>query len=207
MKKIALLVLSLYLALPLLNAQTDSLLLLLGDEPKMGIGLLPERMTLTQKALWGERGMFRITGLAPLTERERERELKIRRTMLITHQVTGYTTALAMLAQGIVGQQLYNGKHELSGLHEALATGIYAGYFTTAGLALFTPPPLVRDRDRGITSIKLHKVLAYIHFSGMIATILLAEKAEEDARYKPYHRAAAYTTFGAFAGAMIVMRF
>jgi hypothetical protein len=40
----------------------------------------------------------------------------------------------------------------------------------------------------------------------MITTLALANKAS-DSRYKPYHRAAAFTAFGAFATSMIVMTF
>jgi hypothetical protein len=41
----------------------------------------------------------------------------------------------------------------------------------------------------------------------MIATDILAAQLESNPDLKPYHRAAAFTTFGAFAASMIVIKF
>jgi hypothetical protein len=106
-----------------------------------------------------------------------------------------------MIAQGIVGSKLYNHPTpSLRNTHEQLAGFVNAGYATTAGLAFFAPPPLINRK--GITSIKIHKALAIVHLTGMITTNVLAEGAN-----KNLHRAAAYTTFGAFAAAVIVIKF
>ena len=43
--------------------------------------------------------------------------------------------------------------------------------------------------------------------TGMIATNILAGQLEGHPELKPYHRAAAYTTFAAFAAATIVIKF
>jgi hypothetical protein len=45
--------------------------------------------------------------------------------------------------------------------------------------------------------------------TAMIATNVLAGQIEgpNAATYKPYHRAAAYTAFGAFAASMIIIKF
>ncbi len=91
-------------------------------------------------------------------------------------------------------------------LHEGLATAIEIGYFSTAGLSLFAPPKMLNER-KGYSSIKLHKILAMVHFSGMITTMVLAGQLESNYNLKPWHRAAAYTTFGAFAASMIVIKF
>ena len=37
--------------------------------------LLPERMIFTQKLFWGEKGLLRKTGIAPLNLENREKEL------------------------------------------------------------------------------------------------------------------------------------
>ena len=55
--------------------------------------LLPERMVFTQRILWGKKGLLRSTGIAPLNNIQREKELKLRRSMLITHQVLFYKIA------------------------------------------------------------------------------------------------------------------
>jgi hypothetical protein len=187
------------------QVETDSLLASLDTGPEKP-QLLAEKMVFTQRMFWGQKGLLRVTGLAPLTEEGRAKEMRIRRAMLVTHQVLGYATLAAMVAQGIVGSQLYSGKYDLLELHQGLAAGLNIGYFTTAGLSLLAPPPLISRRVKGLNSMKLHKGLAMVHFTAMVATNVLAERAS-NIKYKPYHRAAAYTAFGSFATAMIVMKF
>lgn len=168
--------------------------------------LLPDNYVFTQKLLWSEKGLMRSFNAFKLTPEERQKELKIRRTMLTAHQVLGFATLGGMVAQGIVGAKLYNGHNDLKGLHETLAGAVDFGYFTTAGLSLFAPPKMLDER-KGYSSIKVHKALAIIHLSAMIATNVLAGGLESNPDLKPYHRAAAYTAFGAFAASMIVIKF
>jgi len=163
--------------------------------------LLPERMLFTQRILWGEHGLMRSTEKFKLSEESRERELKLRRKMLTAHQVVGYVTLAGMIAQGIIGSKLYNGQSNLKELHEAVGNITTASYFTGASLALFAPPPLINKKVKGFSSIKLHKTMAVIHLSAMIATNLLAEEN------KQAHRAAAYTLFGSYAVAVISFKF
>ncbi len=188
----------------------DDLLAGLTDSVASAQPLLPDRMLLTQRAFWGRKGLFRVMGIAPLTTEGREKELKIRRTMLITHQITGILTLAGMVAQGIVGAQLYKAQGDdyvrIKRTHEAIAAGINISYATTALLSFTAPPPLVGHR-RGISSIKLHKYMAFLHLAGMITTNILARAIKEDYTLKPYHRAAAYTTFGAYAVSIIVLKF
>lgn len=184
----------------------DSLLLTLDAEVEEPTSLLPDRIMLTQRIFWGEKGLFRTTGLMPLNESNRIKELKIRRTMLVTHQILGYATLAGMIAQGVVGQRLYKGEGHLGDLHEGLAGAVNVGYFTGAALSLFSPPPLISRQVKGLNSIKAHKILASVHMTAMIATNILANKAE-DPKFAKIHRAAAFTAFGAFAGATIVMKF
>lgn len=188
------------------NAQTDSLDLLLQLGSEDPVTLVPERMIFTQRALWGEKGLMRTLNIAPLTAQGRETELKIRRGMLVTHQVLGFATLAGMVAQGIVGSKLYHGDYKIKDLHEGLGAAVNITYFTTAGLSLFTPPPLISRQVKGLNGIKMHKTLAIIHFSAMITTNLLAEDASNN-KIKPIHRAAAFTAFGSFFGAMVVMKF
>lgn len=184
----------------------DSLLLSLDAEQEEPVQLLPDKIMFTQRIFWGKKGLMRKTGIMPLNEENRIKELKIRRTMLVTHQVLGYATLAGMIAQGIVGGKLYNGETQLKGTHESLAAAVNIGYFTGAALSLFSPPPLVSKQVKGLNSIKAHKILASIHFTAMVATNMLAEKAS-DPKYAKIHKAAAFTAFGAFAGATIVMKF
>jgi NO-binding membrane sensor protein with MHYT domain len=179
--------------------------LLLMEEP-VPANLLPVKIIPTQKLLWGEKGVMRSFNAFELTPENRERELKIRRTMLASHQVLGFVTLGGMVAQGVVGSKLYDGNYDLLKAHNQLATAINITYFTTAGLSMFTPPKMLDERQ-GISSIKIHKALAAIHFTGMIATNILAQSLDKNPDLKSLHRAAAYTTFGAYAASMIVIKF
>ncbi|MGE5520931.1 MAG: hypothetical protein ACM3VS_13450 [Candidatus Dadabacteria bacterium] len=202
------LVLILSLVLISLNGftQQDSLLLSLQNDTANKQSLLPERMVFTQRLFWGENGLYRKLGWAPLTTEHREKELQLRRKMLVTHQVLGFVTLGEMIAQGIVGAKLYNGDLSLHSTHEGLASAVNITYSLTALMALTAPPPLL-NRDKGITSIRLHKWLAVAHMTGMIATNILAGQIENHPNLKPYHRAAAYGTFATFAAAVIVIKF
>jgi hypothetical protein len=156
--------------------------------------------------LWGEKGLMRKFNRFELTPEKRQNELKLRRTALAAHQVLGFATMGGMLAQGIVGSRLYNGNNNLKDTHEALGAAVNFTYFTTASLSLFAPPKLIDER-KGYSSIKVHKWLALVHMSAMIATNVLAERIEDRPDLKPYHRAAAYTAFGAFAASMLIIKF
>ena len=186
-------------------AQDDLLGQLLKEE-KNDSALLPERMIITQRMLWGEKGLLRTSGIAPLGIEQRKREMQTRRLFLKTHQALGFVTLGGMLAQGIVGSRLYKGNYKLDDAHEALAAGLNVTYSLTAAMSLFTPPPLIQ-RDRKISSLKLHKWLSIVHMSGMLATNILASRIEDNPSLKPAHRAAAFTTFASFAAAVVVIKF
>jgi hypothetical protein len=187
-------------------AQDDQLLRQLQQEQQQDTTLLPKKIMITQRMLWGEKGLLRKWNIAPLTVDQRKKEMATRRFMLKTHQILGFVTLGGMVAQGIVGSQLYNGKTDLKSTHEALATGINITYSMGALTSLFAPPPLIA-RDKGATSVKIHRWLAIVHLSGMIATNILANNIDSNPDLKPYHRAAAYTTFASFAASMVVITF
>lgn len=183
---------------------------LLGDlaaeAASQGQNLLPNHMIPTQRLLWGEKGLMRSFNSFKLTPEERDRELKIRRAMLVTHQALGLVTLGQMVAQGIVGSKLYNGQFNMKDTHEALATGINITYFSTTGLALLAPPKMLDER-KGYSSIKVHKYLALLHLASMITVDVLADQLEQHPDLRKYHRAAAFTAFGSLAAAMIVIKF
>ncbi|MRS64803.1 hypothetical protein GJJ30_26125 [Larkinella terrae] len=187
----------------------DSLLNELVDS-KETPALLPPHMIFTQRFFWGPRGVLRNLKVAPLTPEGRAHELKIRRTMLVSHQVMGFVTLAGFIAQGIVGAKLYDAKGESFGkllnTHSTLATCVNITYTTTALLSLAAPPKMVLERS-GFSSIKLHKYLAVLHIAGMITTNVLSGMIDSHPELKPYHRAAAYTTFGAFAASIIAIKF
>lgn len=200
------LTISLLLLLTQVSTAQDDLLGQLLNEEKPDSTLLPSRMIITQRMLWGERGLLRTTGIAPLGLEQRKREMQTRRLFLKTHQALGFVTLGGMVAQGIVGARLYNGNYKLDDAHEALAAGLNVSYSLTAAMSLFTPPPLIQ-RDKKISSLKLHKWLSIVHMSGMLATNILAGQIEDRPSLKPVHRAAAFTTFASFAAAVVVIKF
>jgi hypothetical protein len=63
------------------------------------------------------------------------------------------------------------------------------------------------NERKGYSSIKIHKYLAMIHFAGMIATNILADFTEGDIKMQKIHRAVAFTTFGAFLAAEVIIKF
>lgn len=172
--------------------------------------LLPHKMIFTQRVFWGPKGLLRTMKIAPLTPEGRIRELKVRRTMLVAHQIGGFITLAGFVAQGLLGAKLYNAQGQeyvdTKRWHERSATLINVAYGTTLALSLTTPPPVVGAK-KGFTSIKLHKYLAIVHLTGMVATNVLAGLIDEHYNLKPYHRAAAYTTFGAYAASIIALTF
>jgi hypothetical protein len=113
-----------------------------------------------------------------------------------------------MVAQGLVGARLFKrpGDANVRGIHEGLAALTNVCYFTTAGLSLLAPPPLLSRKTKGLNSIKAHKALAYVHFTGMVLTNVLAPGPGQK-ELRAVHRAAAYSAFGAYLGAMLVMTF
>ncbi|MBN09030.1 MAG: hypothetical protein CMC79_01465 [Flavobacteriaceae bacterium] len=185
-----------------ISAQSEEeLFSLIEGETSVEPSLLPKRMIFTQRFFWGERGVLRSTGLAPLNKQKREKELKLRRVMLTTHQTLGYATLLAMIAQGIIGGKLYNGQSDLYETHKAMGKIVNIGYFTGAGLSLLSPPPLINKKVKGLNSIKAHKFLATIHFSAMLSTNYFSDKD------RGAHKASAYTAFASFATAVLVFKF
>ena len=200
MKKIIFLILFIFQAV--VAQERDALLEgLFEEEMTMEKQLLPQKMIFTQSLLWGKNGLFRTTGTSKLSIEKREKELKVRNVMLKSHQIIGYLTLAGMLAQGIMGGRLYNGDYELYDAHKTLGQWVTASYFTGAGLSLFAPPPLVKKKMKGFNSIKAHKWLAYLHFSGMIATNAWSKEDRD------WHKYAAYTTFASYASAILVFKF
>ena len=145
--------------------------------------LLPEKMLITQRILWGEKGLFRKTGIAKLSIENREKELIVREKMLKAHQIIGYITFAGMIYQGILGGKMYNGDYSVYNTHKTLGKVVSASYFTGAGLSLFTPPPLVSREREGLNNIKLHKIFANIHVPAMIITNVYADKQHDEDKY------------------------
>lgn len=184
----------------------DDLLNSLTTDSLTQVKLLPDHFLFTQRLLWGKKGLMRSFNSFKLTPENREKELKLRRTMLFIHQGCGALTSLGMIGQAIVGIKLYNGDSGIKDLHEGLATGINISYITTATMSLFAPPKMLDER-KGYGSIKVHRYLALVHMAGMITTNLLADQLETHPELRTWHRAAAFTTLASFVAAEVVIKF
>ena len=180
-------------------SQGEDLFNSLRQETTKDESLLPNRMIFTQRALWGNDGLLRKVGIFPLNVEQREKELKLRRSMLKIHQVIGYLTLAGMVTQGFLGGKLYNNwERGLYNTHKTVGNLTSISYFTGAGLSLFAPPPLINKKTKGLSSIKAHKYLASVHFSAMLATNIFKN------RNKQIHKISAYTAVGSFAAAVLV---
>ena len=169
--------------------------------------LLPEKMLVSQRILWGEKGFLRKTGIVKLSLENREKELVVREKMLKAHQIIGYITFAGMIYQGILGGKLYNGDYSVYEAHKTLGKVVTVSYFTGAGLSLFTPPPLVNRKKEGLSKIRLHKILANVHVPAMIVTNIYADKQYEKRSYKEIHKASAYTAVASYTLAMFTIIF
>ena len=171
-------------------------------ESEVDISLLPKRMVFTQKLFWGENGLLRKINLSPLNQEQRQKELKLRRVMLKTHQIIGFVTLAGMITQGFLGGKLYkNWNIDRYNTHKTIGNLTSVSYFTGAGLSLFSPPPLINKKYKGLNSIKAHKYLASLHFSAMLATNFFKNKNRK------IHKYSAYTAVGSFAAAIMVFKF
>ena len=174
--------------------------------------LLPDKISFMEKFLWGEDGLVRKIGIEPpLTAPVREHEIKIRRSMLIAHQIGGFTTLALMLAAAYYGQRTIdaNGNRSLGRTHSSLIGLTIASYTATGLLAVLSPPPLIRGHEGGTTGI--HKTLAWIHLLGMIVTPILANNIGGRRFFNMdkahIHQISGYITTAVFATSMLVITF
>ena len=127
---------------------------------------LPSNMPLVKKLLWGKDGFVRKLNLAPDSRTE---ELQLRSKMLQLHQKLGLLNLGLMSFQMYLGTEMYNERNrDNANIHRYLGYSTFSIYMTTAGLQLFAPPAF--RYSKGYSSIKIHKYLSYIHFTGMILT-------------------------------------
>jgi len=171
---------------------------------------LPDNMPLQTKLLWAENGLLRKTNLFQV---DRPRELELRTKMLQLHQKLALGTLGLMFAQGYLGFQLQDATTnymELSDRHAALGKVAFGSYITSAMLS-YTAPPALRY-NRKIDSIRIHRWLSIIHFTGMLALPYLGEKvsgphdsikSRDRALY--IHRGIAVTTISTMALSALII--
>jgi len=172
---------------------------------------LPEGMYLKERILWGERGLVRLLNLDPTYRRS---ELKMRRRWLQRHQQLGLITLAGMTGQVVLGELLAANKGPYSdyqSIHKYLGYGTFTAYMVTASFAIFAPPS--RRYSGGVSSIRIHRWLALIHFAGMVAQPFLGVRTANASSFESYrdnlnaHKWVGRVTYGAYLGAIATTLF
>ena len=132
---------------------------------------LPKNMPIVKKVFWGEKGIFRNSFIDP---KSRIKELKIRHNMLQLHQRLALFTLGCMAYQYNIGYRMIDGNADYN-LHKNLGYFTFGSYMTTASLSIFAPPGM-KYTSKKFSSNRLHRYLALVHFSGMIAQPILGYK-------------------------------
>ena len=143
--------------------------------------MLPDNMPLQTKLLWSQNGLLRKTKLFNV---DRPRELILRKKMLQLHQKLALGTLGLLFAQGYLGSRLENAGpnySKISDNHALLGNIAIGSYFTSAMLS-YTAPPAIRYNKK-VDSIRIHRWLSIIHFSGMIALPYLGKRVSNPGKY------------------------
>lgn len=175
------------------------------DEEEFRIQLLPERLSIGEKFLWGSSGLFRKIGItSELSIEQREKEIRWRRRMLNLHQIGGLLSWSLMLGTVVTGQLWLDGKLESPIWHKRFLYSTIPVYFFTGLLAILCPPPLERRNE--LSSTTLHKYFAWIHFLGMVATPIIGKMINSSSDYYKttrIHQKIGYITFSTYSLAML----
>ncbi len=169
--------------------------------------LLPERISFMEKFLWGKNGAFRKIGLAgDLNIENREKEIKLRRTLLTIHQTLGILTWFSMAATVTAGQLWLDGKLDSPSLHRTLKYPTIIGYSLTGLFSVISPPPIERRKE--FSTISIHKTLAWLHFAGMVATPILGRlilSSNDYYKSARFHQIVGYSTFTVFSISLLTI--
>ena len=159
---------------------------------KKNDNLLPKGMPYHTKLLWGENGLFRKIKLAP---ESRDKELMLRLKMLQLHQKIALGSLGAFYYQAYLGNELVKGNYEHKEMHSKLSKMVWGSYMVSASLSYLAPPALIYNQK--ISSMKIHKLLSYVHFFGMAAIPYLGYRISVSDDYNKaleLHQNVAYTT-------------
>lgn len=166
--------------------------------------LVTDSLSFRAKLFWGEKGLFRKINLAP---NNRKSKMKLRRNMLQWHQRLGLLTLGAITYQFISGKKQYSNNFENFDLdrqtrHKITGYTTYGLYLVTASLSISAPPPM--KQTKGLSSTKIHKYLAIVHFTAMIAQPWLGYKAARSANADDYNK---YIDLHNIAGTVTMLSF
>jgi len=164
-----------------------------------------EFMPLHTKLFWGEKGLIRKLNLAP---KSRKDELKLRVKMLQAHQRLALASLGLVAYQSNLGNKLISGDYSQLEKHKNFSRISWSVYMTSATLSYLAPPSLKYEKK--VSSMKLHRWLSYVHFSGMMAIpflgINIASSSNYDKAVKLHQNAAYITMFSlALSGLLTIL--
>ena len=139
---------------------------------------LPKNMPIHTKILWGENGILRKVKLAPET---RQKELQLRVKMLQLHQKIALGSLGAFFYQSYLGKQMVDGNYKYHDLHSSMSKVVWSSYMTSAALSYFAPPGM-KYSDK-LSSMKIHRILSWVHFAGMASIPFLGYNIHHAADY------------------------
>ena len=158
---------------------------------------LPKNMPFHTKILWGETGIIRKINLAPETRQE---ELLLRVKMLQLHQKLAMGSLGLFFYQAYIGNQMANGNYaKYHDLHASMSKVVWSSYMTSAALSYFAPPGM-KYSDK-ISSMKVHRILSWLHFVGMASIPFLGNNIHHATGY---NKAKALTLHQNVAAATLV---
>jgi hypothetical protein len=165
------------LQLTLLYSQNDSVVV----DKESSLYILPDNMPLQTKILWSQNGLLRKTKLFNV---DRPRELVLRKKMLQLHQKLALGTLGLLFVQGYLGSKLEDAGSNYSKISDnhALLGNIAIGSYFASAMLSYTAPPAIRYNKK-IDSIRIHRWLSIIHFSGMIALPYLGKRVSNPNKY------------------------
>lgn len=148
---------------------------------------------------------------------ETERAARLRRSMLLAHQIIGYTLMASMTVTTVLGTLNYYDKFGGGGFTERYRTAhlvssmVSTGAFATNGLlALFTPDPY--DKPGKWDSARAHRIIMASATAGMVAQVVLgfisaARLGNLDQRdFARTHLAVGYVTYAlTMAGGLVYL--
>ena len=135
---------------------------------------MPENMPVHTKIFWGENGIFRKLNIAP---KSRSSELKLRVKMLQLHQKIALGTLGLFSYQSYLGNQMIKGDYSNHSRHSVLSKYVWSMYMSSAALSYFAPPAMKYNKK--YDSMKVHRMLSWVHFSGMAIIPYLGYKIHQ----------------------------
>ena len=135
---------------------------------------MPENMPVHTKIFWGENGLFRKLKIAP---KSRSSELRLRVKMLQLHQKIALGTLGLFSYQSYLGNQMIKGDYSNHSRHSILSKYVWSMYMSSAAFSYFAPPAM--KYNKSYDSMRIHRMLSWVHFSGMAIIPYLGYKIHQ----------------------------